>query len=112
MSENEIINPGFFSWKGHKGMFLGTLIGIILGTLQVYRGVELQSTITIGNGFFLYLVSILPLLIGVYRYLKYLRRMKKNKDGKVEPNLAKSTRVYVKKDGKWMLVHANFGSVN
>jgi len=32
----------------------------------------------------------------------------KNKDGKVESNLTKSTRVYVKKDGKWMLVHANF----
>ena len=36
----------------------------------------------------------------------------KDKDGKVEPFLAKSTRVYVKKDGKWMLVHANFASVN
>ncbi len=35
----------------------------------------------------------------------------KDKDGKVEPNLAKSTRVYVKKDGKWMLVHANFAPV-
>ncbi len=38
--------------------------------------------------------------------------MTKDKDGKVEPNLAKSTRVYVKKDGKWMLVHANFAPVN
>ncbi len=36
----------------------------------------------------------------------------KDKDGKVESNFAKSTRVYVKKDGKWMLVHANFASVN
>ena len=35
--------------------------------------------------------------------------MTKDKDGKVEPNLSKSTCVY---DGKWMLVHANFGSVN
>ncbi len=35
----------------------------------------------------------------------------KDKDGKVEPSLAKSTRVYVKKDGKWMLVHANFAPV-
>lgn len=35
----------------------------------------------------------------------------KDKDGKVEPDLAKSTRVYVKKDGKWMLVHANFAPV-
>jgi ketosteroid isomerase-like protein len=32
----------------------------------------------------------------------------KNKDGQVEPNRAKSTRVYVKQNGKWMLVHANF----
>lgn len=32
----------------------------------------------------------------------------KDKDGKVEPNLAKSTRVYARKSGKWMLVHANF----
>ena len=35
----------------------------------------------------------------------------KDKDGKVENFLAKSTRVYVKKNRKWMLVHANFGSV-
>jgi ketosteroid isomerase-like protein len=34
-----------------------------------------------------------------------------NKDGEVEPQLAKSTRVYVKKNGQWWLVHANFGSV-
>jgi ketosteroid isomerase-like protein len=37
--------------------------------------------------------------------------MDRDKDGKVSPNLAKSTRVYAKKDGKWMLVHANFGAV-
>jgi ketosteroid isomerase-like protein len=34
--------------------------------------------------------------------------MNKTKDGNVEPVLAKSTRVYAKKGGKWMLVHANF----
>ncbi len=34
----------------------------------------------------------------------------KDKDGKTEPNRAKSTRVYAKKGGKWMLVHANFGA--
>lgn len=33
-----------------------------------------------------------------------------DKDGKVEPVRAKSTRVYVKRGGKWMLVHANFGA--
>jgi ketosteroid isomerase-like protein len=32
-----------------------------------------------------------------------------DKDGKTEPIRAKSTRVYVKKDNKWTLVHANFG---
>jgi hypothetical protein len=32
-------------------------------------------------------------------------------DGKVSPALAKSTRVYVKEGGKWMLVHANFSPV-
>lgn len=32
-------------------------------------------------------------------------------DGKVEPNLAKSTRVYAKIDGAWKLVHANFAPV-
>ena len=31
-----------------------------------------------------------------------------DKDGKIEPTRAKSTRVYVKKDGQWWLVHANF----
>ncbi len=38
--------------------------------------------------------------------------MIKDKDGAVEPFLAKSTRVYVKKSGQWMLVHANFAPVN
>ena len=33
-----------------------------------------------------------------------------NKDGKTEPGRAKSTRVFVKKGDKWMLVHANFAS--
>ena len=33
-----------------------------------------------------------------------------DKDGKTEPTRAKSTRVYVKKGDKWMLVHANFGT--
>ena len=35
----------------------------------------------------------------------------RSKDGKTTPNLAKSTRVYVKQKGKWMLVHANFAPV-
>lgn len=34
-----------------------------------------------------------------------------NKEGKVESDKAKSTRVYVKMDGQWMLVHANFAPV-
>lgn len=34
----------------------------------------------------------------------------KDKDGKVTPNRAKSTRVYVRQGGKWMLVHANFAA--
>jgi ketosteroid isomerase-like protein len=32
----------------------------------------------------------------------------KDKDGRMEPSRAKSTRVYAKLNGKWMLVHANF----
>jgi len=36
----------------------------------------------------------------------------KDKDGNVESSKAKSTRVYVKKDGKWSLVHANFAPAN
>ncbi len=32
-------------------------------------------------------------------------------DGKTKPSIAKSTRVYVKQGGKWMLVHANFAPV-
>lgn len=35
----------------------------------------------------------------------------KDADGEVEPNLAKSTRVYVKQGGTWKLVHANFAPV-
>ena len=33
-----------------------------------------------------------------------------DKDGKTEPSRAKSTRVFVKKDNKWVLVHANFAA--
>ena len=36
--------------------------------------------------------------------------LEQDKDGKVKPTRAKSTRVYVKQGGKWMLVHANFAS--
>jgi ketosteroid isomerase-like protein len=36
--------------------------------------------------------------------------MTQDKDGKTEPARAKSTRVYVKKGDKWVLVHANFGA--
>lgn len=36
----------------------------------------------------------------------------RDKDGKVSPNKAKSTRVYSKIGGKWMLVHANFAPVD
>ncbi len=38
--------------------------------------------------------------------------MAKDEEGEIEPLLAKSTRVYAKMDGKWMLVHANFAPVN
>lgn len=34
--------------------------------------------------------------------------MAKDKDGVVEPTQAKSSRVYLNKDGQWWLVHANF----
>lgn len=37
--------------------------------------------------------------------------LRKASDGKVSPNLAKSTRVYVKQGGQWKLVHANFAPV-
>jgi len=36
----------------------------------------------------------------------------KDKNGVISPLLAKSTRVYVKKNNRWMLVHANFGSAD
>ena len=38
--------------------------------------------------------------------------LSKNKDGEVEPSLAKSTRVYAKMDGEWKLVHANFAPMD
>ena len=37
--------------------------------------------------------------------------MTKGGDGKMQNNLAKSTRVYVKQGGDWKLVHANFAPV-
>ncbi|MEP7316766.1 MAG: nuclear transport factor 2 family protein [Sphingomicrobium sp.] len=33
------------------------------------------------------------------------------KDGKITPSNAKSTRVYAKQNGRWLLVHANFAPV-
>ncbi len=36
----------------------------------------------------------------------------KEKDGTVEPLRAKSTRVYIRENNRWMLVHANFASVD
>ena len=39
-----------------------------------------------------------------YNYLG----LNKDKDGKMEPVRAKSSRVYVKERGQWWLVHANF----
>lgn len=33
-------------------------------------------------------------------------------DGKTEPSIAKSTRVYVRMGGQWKLVHANFAPVS
>lgn len=35
----------------------------------------------------------------------------KGNDGKMNNNFAKSTRVYVRQNGRWMLVHANFAPV-
>jgi ketosteroid isomerase-like protein len=35
----------------------------------------------------------------------------KDAEGETSPMLAKSTRVYVKQDGEWKLVHANFAPV-
>jgi len=37
--------------------------------------------------------------------------LRRGADGKVNPSLAKSTRVYVKESGQWKLVHANFAPV-
>lgn len=42
-----------------------------------------------------------------YNYLG----VNQNADGETFPSLAKSTRVYVKMDGEWKLVHANFAPV-
>jgi ketosteroid isomerase-like protein len=37
--------------------------------------------------------------------------LRRGADGKVNPALAKSTRVYVKQGGQWKLVHANFATI-
>ena len=37
--------------------------------------------------------------------------LRRGADGKVNPSLAKSTRVYAKQGGEWRLVHANFAPV-
>jgi len=41
-----------------------------------------------------------------YNYVGLLQ----DKEGKTTPAQAKSTRVFVKKGHKWVMVHANFGS--
>jgi len=43
----------------------------------------------------------------VYNFLG----VSKTADGETSANLAKSTRVYAKQGGKWLLVHANFAPV-
>lgn len=43
-----------------------------------------------------------------YNYIGTLQA----KDGKTTPSNAKSTRVYVRQGGKWMLVHAHFTTVD
>lgn len=42
-----------------------------------------------------------------YNYVGYT----KDKEGTLTPNPAKSTRVYNRQNGRWMLVHANFAPV-
>jgi ketosteroid isomerase-like protein len=42
-----------------------------------------------------------------YNYIASIR----SKEGQVRPAMAKSTRVYTKQGGQWMLVHANFAPV-
>lgn len=42
-----------------------------------------------------------------YNYIGLTR----SKDGEITPSNAKSTRVYHKENGRWMLVHANFAPV-
>ncbi len=42
-----------------------------------------------------------------YNYAGISRTM----EGKTQPSIAKSTRVYVRTRGRWMLVHANFAPV-
>jgi ketosteroid isomerase-like protein len=37
--------------------------------------------------------------------------LRRGADGKVNPSLAKSSRVYVREGGQWKLVHANFAPV-
>ena len=37
--------------------------------------------------------------------------LRREADGKVNPSLAKSSRVYVRQGGQWKLVHANFAPV-
>jgi ketosteroid isomerase-like protein len=37
--------------------------------------------------------------------------LNQDREGKIENSLAKSTRVYVRQNGQWMLVHANFAPV-
>lgn len=38
--------------------------------------------------------------------------LRRGADGKVTPSLAKSSRIYVRQGGKWVLVHANFAPVS
>ena len=42
-----------------------------------------------------------------YNYVGLVR----SREGDIEPANAKSTRVYVRQNGRWMLVHANFNPV-
>jgi ketosteroid isomerase-like protein len=88
-------NPGYPTRIDGKAMATA-MAGITSATKTVYADMQNAKVQTYGD------TAVLT-----YNYAGITRAP----DGKTEPALAKSTRVYVRHGGQWKLVHANFAPV-
>ena len=104
------VNAAARSWAEEYTQFSPTFATRLEGKAQL---VALEEALAgdSGGGVFSDMTNPKVQVYGDVAILSYnYIGVSKDKDGKTEPFRAKSTRVYVKKGSRWMLVHANFGA--